>query len=136
MISLFTPFPTNKVTLSNSKDYADNNFKFDENGRKVSKRVENLREKEILLVMSNFSFSHSVFLILSQTSCCFSCVCSTSILKTLGKGEVAHNGQFLLFPLFSTLFFLNFLLYSSNLKLLSANFFSLDESKICHLGKG
>ena len=25
-------------------------------------------------------------------------VCSTSLLKTLGKGEIAHNEQFLLFP--------------------------------------
>ena len=40
------------------KEFADNNFKFDENGRKLSKRVEN----------------------------------------TLGKGEIAHCEQFLLFP--------------------------------------
>ena len=38
--------------------FADNNFKFDENGRKLSKRVEN----------------------------------------TVGKGEIAHYEQFLLFP--------------------------------------
>ena len=34
---------------SKLKEFADDNFKFDENGRKLSKRVE------------NFSFSHSVF---------------------------------------------------------------------------
>ena len=40
------------------KDFADDNFKFDENGRKLSKPVEN----------------------------------------TVGKGEIAHYEQFLLFP--------------------------------------
>ena len=40
------------------KKLADDNFKFDENGRKLSKRVEN----------------------------------------TVGKGEIAHYEQFLLFP--------------------------------------
>ena len=29
---------------------------------------------------------------------CFSHVCSTSLLKTLRKGEIAGNKQFLLFP--------------------------------------
>ena len=43
---------------SKLKEFADDNFKFDENGRKLSKRVEN----------------------------------------TVGKGEIARNEQFLLFP--------------------------------------
>ena len=43
---------------SKLKEFADNNFKFDENGRKLSKWVEN----------------------------------------TMGKGEIARNEQFLLFP--------------------------------------
>ena len=43
------------------KEFADDNFKFDENGSKLSKWVEKLWEKEKLLVTSNFSFSHSVF---------------------------------------------------------------------------
>ena len=43
------------------KEFADNNFKFDGNGEKFSIRKETLGEKEKLLVMSNFSFSHSVF---------------------------------------------------------------------------
>ena len=47
------------------KDFADDNFKFDENGRKSSKRVEN----------------------------------------TVGKGEIACNEHFLLFPVFSKDFF-------------------------------
>ena len=43
---------------SKLKEFADDNFKFDENGRKLSKQVEN----------------------------------------TVGKGEIARNEQFLLFP--------------------------------------
>ena len=52
------PLPDNKFYFSKLKEFADNNFKFDKNGRKLSKRVEN----------------------------------------TVGKGEFAHNEQFLLFP--------------------------------------
>ena len=46
------------LDASKLKEFADDNFKFDENGRKLSKRVEN----------------------------------------TVGKGEIAHYEQFLLFP--------------------------------------
>ena len=55
------PLPDDKFHSSKLKEFADDNFKFDENGRKLSKRVENTVEKEKLLVTSNFSFSHSVF---------------------------------------------------------------------------
>ena len=55
--------------------------------------------------------------------------------NTLGKGEIARNEQFLLCPVFSTRLD-NFLPFLSNLKLLSANSFSLEESKICHLVMG
>ena len=44
---------------SKLKDFACNSFKFDENGRKFSRK--HLWEKEKLLVLSNFSFSRSVF---------------------------------------------------------------------------
>ena len=43
------------------KGFADDNFSFYENGRKFSKYVEILGEKEKLLVMSNFSFFPRVF---------------------------------------------------------------------------
>ena len=47
---------------SKLKKFADVNFKFDENGRKLSKwEKKTLWEKEKLLVTSNFSFSHRVF---------------------------------------------------------------------------
>ena len=53
----------------------------------------------------------------------------------MGKGEIARNEQFLLFPLFSTRLD-NFLLFSSDLKLSSADYFKLDLSKILSSGNG
>ena len=40
------------------------------------------------------------------------------------------------FPTVFSTGFVNFLPFSSNSKLLSANSFSLEESKVCRLGKG
>ena len=55
----FNPFLTRQTSDSSKfKDFADDNIKFDENGRKFSKKV----------------------------------------LNTVGKGEIAHYEQFLLFP--------------------------------------
>ena len=55
----FQPITRRQILDSSKlKEFADDNFKFDENGRKLSKRVEN----------------------------------------TVGKGEIAHYEQFLLFP--------------------------------------
>ena len=64
-------------------------------------------------------------------------VCSTSLLKTLWElDKLLVTSNFYPFPrVFSTLLE-NFLPYLSNLKLMSANSFSLEESKICCLGKG
>ena len=59
MTIMFNPLPDDKILdRSSLKRSADDNFKFDENSRKFSKRVEN----------------------------------------TVGKGEIAHNKKFLLFP--------------------------------------
>ena len=67
-------------------------------------------------------------------------VCSKCLLKkknTAGKGEIARNEQFLLFPqCFSICLETNFLPCSSNLKSSSANSFSLEKSKMCRLPKG
>ena len=59
LISLLSsPFPKRQILDSSKlKQSADDNFKFDENGRKFFKRIE----KEKLPVTSNVSFSHSVF---------------------------------------------------------------------------
>ena len=75
------------------KEFAGHNFKFDENGKKLFKRVKTLCVKEELLVMGNFSFHHSIFNPLPDKPClqykCFE--------NTTGKGEIARNKQFLLF---------------------------------------
>ena len=55
--------------------------------------------------------------------------------NTVGKGEIALIEQFFLVRLFSTRLD-NFLPFLSNLKLSSANSFSLEESKICRLDIG
>ena len=109
-------------------------------------------EKEELLVTSNSSYSHSAFkrLVLQTRKnqglfgkgLTFNPfpnkplslhVCSISLENTVGTGEIVPNEQFFLFPVFSTRLE-NFLPFSSNLKLSSANSLSLEESKICRLG--
>ena len=57
-MAVLTHYQTTNFRLSKLKEFACDNFKFEENGRKLSKRVEN----------------------------------------TVGKGEIAHYEQFLLFP--------------------------------------
>ena len=43
MLLLFKPFPKRHILDSSKlKGFADDNFKFDENGREFSKRVENI----------------------------------------------------------------------------------------------
>ena len=56
--------------------------------------------------------------------------------NTEGKVEIARNEQFLLFPTVFTTRLENFLLFSSNLKLSSADCFNLDLSKILSSGNG
>ena len=59
---VFSPITRQQILDSSKlKKFEDDNFKFDENGRKLSKWVENTVGKGELLVTSNFSFSHSVF---------------------------------------------------------------------------
>ena len=48
------PFPDGIFYSSKPKEFADNNFEYNENGRKFSKQVENTVEMEKLLVMSVF----------------------------------------------------------------------------------
>ena len=75
-------------------------------------------------------------LTLSQRSPGFMCLQYKSFQNTEGKGEIAHNKKFLLFPLCFLLIWINLCCFPKILKLSSADFFSLEESKICHLGKG
>ena len=53
MGSEFNPFPNDKILESSKlEEFADNNFKFDDIGRKFAKQIETLCEKEKLLVFS------------------------------------------------------------------------------------
>ena len=66
----------------------------------------------------------------------FTCLLYKSFENTMGKGEIAGNQQFLLFPQCFLPIWINFLPFSSNLKLLSPNSFRLKQSEICCFGKG
>ena len=58
----FKPFPKRQILNSSKlKEFADNNFKFDENGGKFIKQVENTVGKGDFACTSNFSFSLRVF---------------------------------------------------------------------------
>ena len=63
-------------------------------------------------------------------------VCHTSLLKTLWEKEKLLVTSNLSFPTVFSTCLKSFLSNSTNLKLLSANSLSLEESKICRLGKG
>ena len=73
-------------------------------------------------------------LTLSQTNLVSICLQYKLFENTVGNGELAHNKQFLHFPQ-CFLLLENFLPFSLNLTLSSASSFSLEESKICCLGK-
>ena len=65
----------------------------------------------------------------------FLCMQNPSFENTMGKGEIAHNEQFLLIPWSFSTHLMSFLPFSSNLKLF-ANTLSLEEYKSCCLEKG
>ena len=92
-----------------------------------------LWEREKMVVSSIFAFAQNVLqwlfvsletlnvvinevLSLSKTSPCFFVSAVGFFENTVGKGEIARNEQFLLFPQFSTLLE-NFSPFSSNLKI-------------------
>ena len=88
------------------------------------------------LFLTSFNVSFDNGLTLSQTSPGFTCLQYKSFENTLGKGEMARNKQFLLSPQCFLPVLENFPPFLSNLKLSSAKYFRLEQSKICHLGKG
>ena len=110
---------------------------------KFFKKGRKQREKEKLLITSNFSFSHSVFksLVLQtrknrglsgkgliwckgakpqvfnpfqKQALVFTCLKYKSFENTVGKGEIARNEQFLLFPTVFSTFLENFPPFSSH----------------------
>ena len=68
----------------------------------------------------------------------FLCTCLQykSFENTVGKGEIARDKQYLLFPQCFLPVWITFGHFQYNLQLLSACSFSLEESKIRSLGKG
>ena len=94
-------FPKRQIFyFSRLKQFADDNFKFDENGRKFAKRVEDSVEKiacyKQFLLFKNSCSGHLTF---PKQALAFTCLQYKSFENTVGKGEIAHNEQFLLFPL-------------------------------------
>ena len=72
---------------SKLKEFADDNFKFDENGSKLSIRVENIVGKgEIACYKFNFKFDENGRKL------------SKRVKNIVGKGEIACYKHFLLFP--------------------------------------
>ena len=99
----------------------------------VWETVNQKKKEKKMLISNNYIFLSYIFNPVPNKPWLL-LVCITSLLKTVGKGEIACNEQFLLFPLcvqpiWRTLSFF------SNLTLLSANSSSLEESRIYHLGK-
>ena len=90
----------------------------------------------VLLSWTNLKFFSVIKeFTLSQQALVFTCLqYNKSFENTVGKEEIAHNEQFLLFPqCFLPIW--RTLLFTSNLKLSSANSLSLEEFKICCLVK-
>ena len=116
--------------------------------------LKTLSEKEKLLVTSSFSFSfsYSVFkrlvsqgrqkvslcgsgLSLSYTSPGFYVSPYKSFENTVGKGEIARDEQFLLFPQCFSTHLKNFLPFSSYLKIVACNLFEFGRVYNLSFGK-
>ena len=74
---------------SQLKEFADDNFKFDENGKKFCKLVENAARKGEIARYDNFKYDENGEKF------------SKLVENTARKGENARYEQFLLFPVFS-----------------------------------
>ena len=61
IMSSLTLSKTTILDSSKLKEFAEDNFKFDENGRNFSKRVDNIVGKGEIARYEQFLFSHSVF---------------------------------------------------------------------------
>ena len=97
----------------------------------VFKRISVISWWPVHLSMLSFSYFNSF-----PNKPWFLCVCSTSLLKTLWEKEkLLVKSNLSSSTVFSTLLE-NFSPFASNLKLSSESSFSLEESKICRLGKG
>ena len=107
---------------SKLKVFADDNFKFDENGSRISKQVENTvgkgeiaRYEQFLLfpqcfqkaclpgaskgvIFWEWALFCSYYAYFPKQALVLTCLQYKSFENTAGKGEIARNEQFLLFP--------------------------------------
>ena len=139
------------LDFSKPKEFADDNFKFDDNGRRFSIQLENTVGKGEIARYKQFIFSHSVFKRLELQTHKNQGLFEKGFIRI----DVSHTMVIVLtfsktspgfyvfavqvfrkpFPIVFCTHLENFLPFSSNLEL-SANSFNLEESKICCLGKG
>ena len=125
-LPFFNPLPDNKIfDWSKLKAFADEKLNVTKMIISVFDSVENIVGKGEIACRSNFSFSHNVFkrllsqrrqevslcgngLTLSKTSPGFYMYAEQVFEYNLGKGEIACNEQFLLFPQYSLLIWRTF----------------------------
>ena len=130
-LQLFHPFPLSYPSRNTLRILMVLSIKDIEN---IMWKGENADYQHFLL-FKHFSFSKSFFIRVVNKPW-FLRVFSTSLFETLwGKGEIARSEQFLLFPQCFLPVWRTFCHFSSKLKLSSANSSSLEESKVCRLGK-
>ena len=94
------PIPKRQILdSSNLKEFADDNLNLMKMAESFPKGLKTLWEKEKLLLIGNFSFSHRVFKrLLSRRHVKTRAYVFGKGSKTLGKEEIACHKQFLLFP--------------------------------------
>ena len=106
----------------------------------VQKTLEN--EKLLAFFFLDFFFSQVLFLCTCyllnpfRNKPWFLHVYITSLLKTVWETKKLMLVKISPFPAVFSTRLGNFVQFLSNFKLSSANFFSLEQFKICHLGKG
>ena len=110
---MFNPLPDDKFHSSKLKEFADDNFKFDDNGSKLSKRVENTGEKAV-------SARYEQFLLFPQ---CFQKACFPGASKGVVWEwvNVAFNSLSIIFQQQLTLF----------MSLLRSPVLSWDSEELC-----
>ena len=117
------------------KEFADDHFKFGENGRNLSKRVDNTVGKEKLLVTSNFFFSHSVFKWLVSQGRQKVSLCWNALNPVRGllerSSDLSNSGEFKRQTAYdNTVYIHSFLRYYSDTQSVSSWFYKETEIKI------
>ena len=98
-LSIFNPLPDDKILdCSNSKQIADDILKCIYNEKKVPYRLENIVfHRYISLERQNEALRGNGLTLFPKHALVFTSLQYKSFKDTVGKGEIAHNQQFLLF---------------------------------------